>query len=150
MNKVKSAGGAVFQDSETNDGLVTRWLVCTNEEFGHTDLPKGIIEKGETNEDAALREVTEETGVTAQILRELQTKPEYEYEWDGKEWKKVVHFYLMRFESEDSSARDSEMSDVAWVTAEEALKLLTYDSAKEVLAEAIELREEIEPDALVV
>ncbi|WP_456444823.1 NUDIX hydrolase [Oceanithermus sp.] len=89
-------------------------------------LPKGLIEPGERPEDAALREVREETGYAAEIVRPLEPST-YWFVRDGRKVKKRVDWFLMRPRGKVGE-HDREVEAVAWVPLVEAAERLTYRS----------------------
>ena len=100
-------------------------------------LPKGIVDKGESTETAALREVREEAGVDTEPLA-LIDKVEYWY-YDKRErvrFHKFVYFYLLRYESGDVTNHDDEVNEARWVEIEQAIGMLTFDSEKRVVEKA--------------
>ncbi len=88
-------------------------------------LPKGHVEPGETREDAAVREVAEETGIHGRITAPLG-KLAYTFTVGGRRIHKRVHHYLMVAECGELSAEDVEVSAVAWVPLAELPDLLAY------------------------
>jgi len=100
-------------------------------------LAKGGIELDESIEDAAVREVREETGIDAEIEDSLG-ETRYFYVWDDVRVRKVVHFFLMRAVGGDTNDHDDEMEDVRWFPLERALKRAAYKGEREVLARAAE------------
>lgn len=101
-------------------------------------LAKGGVEEGESFEDAAVREVLEETGYTAEIEASLGDT-RYFYVWEDTRIRKTVHFFLMRCTGGDPSDRDDEMEEVRWFPLERALKRAAYRGEREVLGRAAEL-----------
>jgi 8-oxo-dGTP pyrophosphatase MutT (NUDIX family) len=101
-------------------------------------LAKGGIERGETHEDAAVREVLEETGYTAEIEASLG-ETRYFYVWEDTRIRKTVHFFLMRATGGDSDDRDDEMEEIRWFPMERALKRAAYRGEREMLGRAAEL-----------
>jgi len=101
-------------------------------------LAKGGIEQDETHEDAAVREVLEETGYTAEIEASLGDT-RYFYVWEDTRIRKTVHFFLMRCTGGDPADRDDEMEEVRWFPLERALKRAAYKGEREVLGRAAEL-----------
>lgn len=89
-------------------------------------LPKGTLTSGETNEQAALREVQEETGYRCEVVRELEPVT-YWFQRDGRRIKKTVRWFLMR-PLEKVGDHDHEVDEVAWADRDEALRRLRYDS----------------------
>lgn len=101
-------------------------------------LAKGGVEQGESFEDAAMREVLEETGYTAEIEASLGDT-RYFYVWEDTRIRKTVHFFLMRCTGGDPADRDDEMEEIRWFPLERALKRAAYRGEREVLGRAAEL-----------
>jgi ADP-ribose pyrophosphatase YjhB (NUDIX family) len=104
-------------------------------------LPKGHIEEGETAEEAAVREVEEETGISGVILAQLGTI-DFWFVADGRRIHKTVQHYLLRATGGQLSDADIEVSEVAWVPLPEIAAQLAYpderglvDTAGRLLAE---------------
>ncbi len=132
-----SAGGIVFK-KEKNKLLI---LVCQHSQHHGWVFPKGLIgdkiEK-EKKEDTAIREVLEETGINAKILKSLNPV-EYWYVFEKQKIKKTVYYFLMEYLTEDLSLKDKEMESVEWLSVEKVEKKLTYKSDKKVWEEAKQL-----------
>jgi 8-oxo-dGTP pyrophosphatase MutT (NUDIX family) len=136
--KEVSAGGVVYRRND--DGTLEILLASRRTRRGDLawGLAKGGIEEGETNEDAAIREVREETGIVAEIEDTLgETK--YFYVWEDVRIRKTVHFFLMRAIGGDPDDRDDEMEEIRWFPMERALKRAAYRGEREVLGRAAEL-----------
>jgi 8-oxo-dGTP pyrophosphatase MutT (NUDIX family) len=107
-------------------------------------LPKGLVDPGETPAETALREVREETGLTAEAIVKLtDIKYVYTRTWAGGERVfKIVSFYLMRYRSgsiDDIAAEMRiEVAQARWVRLEEAGALLAYKGEKDVARRALE------------
>jgi 8-oxo-dGTP pyrophosphatase MutT (NUDIX family) len=132
-----SSGGVVYRRSDDTIEVV---LASRRTRRGQLawGLAKGGIEAGESREQAAIREVREETGLTAEIEADLgDTK--YMYVWDEIRIRKTVHFFLMRHTGGDVDDRDDEMEEIRWFPLERALKRAAYRGEREVLARAAEL-----------
>jgi 8-oxo-dGTP pyrophosphatase MutT (NUDIX family) len=107
-------------------------------------LPKGLIDPGEKPLEAALREVREETGVTATPVVKLgDSKYVYVRSWgDGERVFKIVSFYLLRYESGRidnlTDAMRVEVARALWMRLEDAPKLLAYRGEKQMARKALE------------
>ena len=99
-------------------------------------LPKGHPDGDETPEQAAGREVAEETGVTAELLEELGDV-EYRYERRGRSVRKVVRFFLFAYRSGDLDDHDHEIERASWMPLERAAAELTYFGEREMVSRAI-------------
>lgn len=88
-------------------------------------LPKGHIEAGETAEQAAEREVAEETGIDGQVLAPLGSI-DYWFVTEGRRVHKTVHHYLLQFLGGELSDEDMEVTEVAWVRLAEMDARLAY------------------------
>ena len=133
-----SAGGVAFhwRDSEPEMAIVSvkpkmRW-----------QLPKGIVDPGETPEVTAVREVREEAGIETD-LRALIETIEYWYRAVryGKpvRYHKFVHFYLLQYRSGDVSDHDHEVQEARWVGFDKAIEMLAFESERRVVEEAREM-----------
>lgn len=132
-----SAGGVVFK----KEGDSTSILVAQHSQHHGWVFPKGIIGdsiKGEKKEDTAIREVEEETGIQASILKPL-TPVVYWYQFNKEKRKKTVYYFVMKFVSGDFEKRDMEMEAVEWLPEKEVENRLTYPSDKKVWQEAKQL-----------
>jgi 8-oxo-dGTP diphosphatase len=118
MNRVHAAGGVVLRD-----GLVA---LVHRPRYDDWSLPKGKLDDGESFEDAALREVEEETGLRCSLVREL---PAIEYEVRGRP--KLVRYWAMEVVGETPFVPNEEVDQLRWVEPREALALLTYDRDRE-------------------
>ena len=104
-------------------------------------LPKGAVSPGETSEAAALREVLEETGLRADIVKPLDTI-EYFFRAGDTLIKKRVDFYLMTHTGGELTPQLSEVDDVEWVELSEAIRRASFASEKKLLENA---QQELEP-----
>ena len=121
--EVHAAGGLVVRD----DG---RLAVIHRPRYDDWSLPKGKLDPGESFEDAARREVEEETGVRARIVGELRPARYV----DNKGRDKLVRWYRMELDGEPAAfAPNDEVDELRWVTPDEALALLRYDHDRALL-----------------
>lgn len=105
-----SAGGVVYR---AVDGRIEVQLI--RDRFGKMTLPKGKLEPGETAEQAALREIEEETGIAGEIVAPLLT---VQYHYDKPETgriDKTVHYYLVRALAGELRAQPGEIGGVSWL-----------------------------------
>ena len=135
MKREFSAGGIVFN----SQGQV---LLTKHSQNKHWSFPKGLIDPGQTSEEAALREVREEGGVEAEILGRVGYS-KYVYTLGGEKIFKVVTYFLMKYVSGDIKDHDWEVSDIGWYEQEEAMKKLTFNQDKELLKKAVDRWKEI-------
>ena len=105
-------------------------------------LPKGHVEAGETHEDAAVREVEEETGIRGRVLAALGTI-DYWFVAEDRRIHKTVHHYLLEASGGELSDEDIEVDEVAWVPLTELRDRLAYagerrlaDTAADLLADS--------------
>ncbi|MFL6254025.1 MAG: NUDIX hydrolase [Pyrinomonadaceae bacterium] len=133
-----SAGGVVYRRS----GEVMEVALISVGEAARWQLPKGLVGRGETPLEAALREVEEETGLRCEVVAELE-RVEYWYFSKGGarrvRFHKFVHFYLMRFVSGDVSEHDDEVNEARWVEIEAAEEMLAFKGERKALVEAREM-----------
>lgn len=101
-------------------------------------LPKGHLEAGETAEDAAVREVEEETGIRGRVLAPLGTI-DYWFVAEDRRIHKTVHHYLLEAASGELSDEDVEVTAVAWVPLEEVRGRLAYDGERRLVDTAAQL-----------
>lgn len=133
MAEAVSAGGVVYRQSPDGIGV----LLCGRAYDGLWALPKGTPEHGETLEDAALREVAEETGLAVEIVSPLGTIA-YAFNRPGVRFEKTVHHYLMRPTGGGAiDNHDREYDRVEWFPAPEALRVMTHRNEASVIARAL-------------
>ena len=121
-----------------------RWWLAAIRPGGRPEgvwaLPKGLIGPGESPEEAALREVGEETGLEAAPVEKLGDV-KYVYTWAGERVFKIVSFYLFRYRSgrigDIAPEQRIEVDEARWLPLEEAQKLLAYKGEREMAAKAL-------------
>lgn len=138
-----SAGGVAFRRT----GDETQMAIVSVKPSLRWQLPKGIVDPGETPELAAVREVKEEAGVETDLLRLIETI-EYWYQrlQYGKRirYHKFVHFYLLQYQSGDVAKHDHEIAEARWVSFEQAIEMLAFKSERSVVEKAWKMIETIE------
>ena len=114
-----SAGGVVFR--RRGRGVEVA-LISVGEE-GRWQLPKGLVARGESPGEAALREVREETGLECETVAPLETVEYWYFSKGGParvRFHKHVHFFLMRYKRGDVGDHDAEVNEARWMKIEEA------------------------------
>lgn len=111
-------------------------LVCLVHRPHYDDwtLPKGKIDKGESDEDAARREVFEETGIVGTLLADRHAVTRYR---DDRDRDKTVMYFLMSYTSGDFAA-NQEVDKIIWLPAEEAAARLTYEHDRSVIRQLLD------------
>lgn len=127
-----SAGGVVYRCA---NGVAHFLLI--RDPYENWGLPKGHVERGESAEETAVREVQEETGIERLDLR----APLGTIDWFFRDGPDLIHKYCHFFLMETGTTRtvpqlDEGITDCIWLPLDEALEMLTYDNARTVLEEA--------------
>jgi len=128
-----SAGGVVVSDGQVITIVPVKRAADGTRVLG---LPKGHLDGEETPEEAARREVTEETGVDAELLEQLGDV-EYRYDRRGRRINKVVRYYLFAYRSGDIADHDHEIEQASWMALERAAEQLTYPGEREMVRRAL-------------
>lgn len=123
-----SAGGIIYRRSAERVEVV---LIATDR-GGRWGLPKGHVNRGETAEAAALREVAEETGLDGAIERHLATI-EYWFRAGTARVHKYVDLFLLRYVAGEVRPQETEVDDARWFPLEEALTLVSFERERDVL-----------------
>lgn len=123
-----SAGGAVIRKFHGKTQIL-----MIKDRFGFLALPKGHIDPGETPEQAAIREVKEETGIDCKIIRSLCSQRYRFFDNEGIPVEKVVEYYLMHEVSGNLKPQLSEVAGVLWVDQEDLSIIRTYSSTMNML-----------------
>lgn len=135
-----SAGGLVIDFSGTKGLLIGRFdQKDAMREKLLWSLPKGHIEEGETPEQAAIREVAEETGINSEISRELGVI-DFWFMAGGKRIHKTVHHFLFKEVGGTLTPQESEVDEARWFPLEEIVSLLAYPDEKKLILRSGELK----------
>ena len=133
-----SAGGVVFRGDKGKIEVVIISVGGQN----RWQLPKGMVEKGESPETAAVREAREEAGTSSEVVQLIET---IEYWYAGLDngirvrFHKRVHFFLLRYLSGDTKDHDWEVNEARWVPIDDATSQLAFDNERRVMERAREL-----------
>jgi bis(5'-nucleosidyl)-tetraphosphatase len=131
VREVVSAGIVVF----IKENSEIKYLLL-HYSHGHWDFVKGKLEEGEIEQEAAIRELQEETGLHAHIMQDFESSISYHYtEADGIPAHKTVYFFVGEAYSTEVKLSDEHVG-YDWLTYDQALERLTFDNAKEVLRKA--------------
>ena len=125
----KSCGAVVF----TGDGEQRKYLMIRMN-LGHCGLPKGHIEKFETEEMAAVREIREETGVDAKLIPGFRETVEYPI---SAKTRKMSVYFVGRFDGGDVRIQESEIKSYRLCPYAEAREFITHDNDRAVFDSAV-------------
>jgi 8-oxo-dGTP diphosphatase len=129
VSPVEAAGGVV---TRTNESGELEFLVVHRPRYDDWSLPKGKLEPGETVEQAALREVQEETGLRCALGERVGEPHHYR---DRKGRPKVVHFFRMTPVETGTWTANDEVDELRWVISGDAATLLTYDADRQLVSD---------------
>jgi 8-oxo-dGTP pyrophosphatase MutT (NUDIX family) len=130
-----SAGGLVVDSAKKHAAIIGR---LDRKQRLLWSLPKGHIEPGETPEEAAVREVAEETGIVGRVVRPIGTI-DYWFVADNRRVHKTVHHFLLYAVGGELSDEDVEVTEVAWVPLGELEAVLAYADERRLARHAIAL-----------
>lgn len=122
----RSCGAVLFHEV---DGKI-RYLLIKNKRSSHWSFPKGHVEKGESDIQAAIREVQEETGITPHIIDGFKAKSEYSIQ---HRIEKTVFIFAASCDSTKTIIQESEIEDYRWLEYSTAIKNLKFDNDKNIL-----------------
>ena len=128
--EVKAAGGVVWRRA----GETIAIAVAHRPRYDDWSLPKGKLDEGESWEDAAVREVEEETGIRCRLGEELEP---VSYQ-DRKGRAKVVRYWLMEPEDDVAFTPNDEVDEMRWLSPEVAVGILSYPHDRELVLSAVE------------
>jgi 8-oxo-dGTP diphosphatase len=130
-----SAGGVVFRREDERIDVVIVAVGSNN----RWQLPKGLVEKDEKPETAAVREAREEGGVDSEAVELIETVEYWFAGLDGGErvrFHKRVHCYLLRYLSGDTTNHDWEVNESRWVPIDDAKTQLAFENERRVVERA--------------
>ncbi len=132
MKKEKSCGAVVF----TREHGDIRFVIIKNV-LGYYGFPKGHMEKGETEQDTALREIKEETGLSVTLLPDFRTTDSHPLTREGRPHiiKDIIYF-LAEYHGQQPSSQDREISEIHLMDYDTAMAAFQYESSKRILSEA--------------
>jgi len=134
MIEERSAGVVVFKESDK--GII---FLLLHYPTGHWDFVKGKIEKDESPQTTAIRETKEETGITdVEFIDGFDENIEYNFQYKGELVRKEVVIFLGKTKTVEVNI-SSEHLDYIWLDYENAMKKITYQNAKNILAKAYKL-----------
>jgi 8-oxo-dGTP pyrophosphatase MutT (NUDIX family) len=128
-----SAGGVVVSDGQVITIVPVKRAADGRRVLG---LPKGHLDGDETPEEAARREVAEETGVDAEIVEPLGDV-HYRYDRRGRPINKIVRFYLFHYRSGDLADHDHEIEEASWMPLQQAIEELSYEGERDMVRRAM-------------
>ena len=141
-----SAGGVAFRRYRSK----LQTVIVSVKPSLRWQLPKGIVDPGESPQVSAVREVREEAGVETKLLELIETV-EYWYQrlQHGQRirFHKFVHFYLLEYKTGDVADHDHEIAEARWVSFNEAVEVLAFKSERGVVEKAKERIEQREKNA---
>ena len=130
-----SSGGVIYR----NNGDATEVALIAVRGNRYWCLPKGLIDKGETPEITAVREVREESGLNGRIIDKLGEITYWYYiKGENAKCRKTVHFYLMEYESGNTGDHDSEVDEAQWFPTAEALQKISFSGDRKILEKALD------------
>ena len=136
VERAVSAGGIVYRRGDNGTEIV----ICGRDSDGVWGLPKGTPDAGESLEQTAVREVTEETGLEVRIIDKVGVV-EYWFAREGVRYHKWVHHYLMKAIGGNTEDHDVEYDRVEWRPAGVALRTLTFKNEADMVAKALKMIE---------
>ncbi len=116
---VEAAGGVIVRDGEAG----TEVCLVHRPRYDDWTFPKGKLDPGESFEEAALREVEEETGLRCTLESELPTR----HYRDNKDREKIVRYWQMEVDEDPGFEPNNEVDELRWLPMAEAAELLTYE-----------------------
>ena len=129
MQYEKSCGAIIYRKFHGN----TELLLIKNQNGGHWSFPKGHVEAGETEEETAVREIKEETGIDVILDTSFRRVITY---LPKKEVPKDVVYFLAKATSYDYVPQEEEIAKIKWVEINHAATMLSYDNDRQLVSQA--------------
>lgn len=129
MTYEKSCGAIVYRKSHGN----TEILLIKHVNSGHWSFPKGHMEEGETEEETALREIKEETGID--VLLDTSFRETVSY-YPRKDTQKMVVYFIGRAKNTQFTPQEEEIAQIRWVEIGHATQILSYENDKTIVHRA--------------
>ncbi len=130
-----SAGGVAFRKRK---GRVEVAIISVGQK-GRWQLPKGLVDEGESPEETAIREVREEAGIQTEKVQPLDQIEYWYYSTEHGQrvrFHKFVSFYLLRYLSGDVRKHDHEVNEARWVEIDKAHAMLAFEGEKKIVEQA--------------
>jgi len=138
MTEEFSAGGIIFKnDGRDQKILLIKNSALRNPKKAYWGFPKGHLEKDETAEQAALREVKEETGLETAIIEKIDDVHYFFTHPEKGTISKQVTIFLMKYLNGEAKAQEKELLDLGWFSPEEAIEMLSFKADKVLLKAAL-------------
>lgn len=137
MKREFSAGGIIFNN--LNQVLLINNEALKDPTKSYWGFPKGHLNEGESSNDAAIREVKEETGLDVEVLEKVGDH-KYVFTFEGEKIFKVVTMFLMQMIGGELKIQSDELLDAEWFEPEEALKKLSFSKDRTLLKKALQLK----------
>lgn len=125
MEKEKSCGCIIVDNNQ---------VLLVKHNGGHWGFPKGHVEKNETEEQTAIREVKEETNLDVEIINNKRYVEEY---ITNKGRKKEVVYFIAKKIGGEIKKQEEEIQEIKWFNIEEAIEMITYEGSRKIFKEAI-------------
>ncbi|MDX9713910.1 MAG: NUDIX hydrolase [Dissulfurispiraceae bacterium] len=134
IRQLYSAGGIVFRKLADS----TEFALISIKNNSIWTIPKGIIDRDETTEQAAMREIEEETGLRSRIIEKLGQKSYWFFLKDENvKCRKTVTYYLLEYIDGSINSHCCEVDDARWFGTDEALDAVSYKSDRDIIKSAI-------------
>jgi 8-oxo-dGTP pyrophosphatase MutT (NUDIX family) len=139
MKREFSAGGIIF--NKQGQVLLIRNMAMRDPKKSYWGFPKGHIQEGESSQEAAVREVKEETGVEVSVIKKIgDSRYVFTLPATGEKIFKVVVMFAMNYEAGEVKFQEEELLDAKWFTPEDAMVLLSFSKDKEMFKKALEIK----------